>query len=337
MKKHLAYFFLLLLTACQTKPVHTKSSTLSAGGSAGAQSPQATVRTNPDGSPLENKNYIFEETDGENGKEPNQPMAGGVGPQSKNQNIKIGLILGPGSARAYAHIGVLQELQRQKIPIHAIVGVEFAAPMAALFAWKGFANDVEWQMFKMKDENLGSAGLLSTSSTSAQMDDIKDFMKTVFHGLKTDDLKKPFSCPSLNMSKNQMFMLSRGSLEQMLPYCMPYAPVFKPFSQSVAGVYDIKAMSDYLKSQGANHILLINVLGGSLYKKSNLQSESSAFVSWAELAAMYTKPGGGVDTVITLNLDGYGLNDMGLKREIKSKAVDLSAGQIKNFAERMGL
>jgi NTE family protein len=321
---------LVFLTACQSKPIHGRSSVPTS-------QTQTSSKNNPEGSPLENKNYIFEESDSESQKDSPESMAGGVGLQNKNQNLKIGLILGPGAAKTYAHIGVLQELQRQKIPIHAVVGVEFAAPMAALFAWKGLANDVEWQMFKLKEESFSNTRLLSNNSLPIQMGDIKDFIKTVFYGLKAEDLKKPFACPSLNMNKNQFFMLSRGQLEQMLPYCWPYAPLFKPYSQSVSGVNDVKAMADYLRAQGSNHILLINVLGGNLYKKSSLPTDSQTFVTWSEIATLYSKPGPAVDSVVTLNLDPYSLNDISLNREIKNKGADLSIAPLKNFAERMGL
>ena len=73
------------------------------------------------------------------------PMQMGVAP-------KIGLILGPGALRAYAHVGVVQEFAKQKMPIHAIAGIELGALVAAIYANKGQPYDVEWQMMKLKEE-----------------------------------------------------------------------------------------------------------------------------------------------------------------------------------------
>lgn len=331
-----AFLFIasFIFVGCQNKPVvQGRLNNQRPTSQTGSATPSTNIGDKNNESPLENKNYVFEESEPE-AADPNVPMAGGVPPGGgRNQNLKIGLILGPGAAKTYAHIGVLQELQKQKIPIHAVVGVEFAAPMAALFAWKGFANDVEWQMFKLKDEDISNQGLLS-GGKPADVSSLKDFMKNIFHGLRAEDLKKPFGCPSFNMSKGQNFILSRGSLEQMLPYCMPYLPVTKPFSQSISGLRDVNKMVTYLRSQGANYIVIVNVLGGSPNKKSS--SDLSANTSWAEIAYLYSEKNSGVDGVINLNLDNYGLGDFSMKREIKNKGTDLSAGPIKAMAERLG-
>ena len=47
---------------------------------------------------------------------------------------KIGLVLGGGGARGAAHIGVLRELERQRIPIDAIAGTSMGAIVGGLYA-----------------------------------------------------------------------------------------------------------------------------------------------------------------------------------------------------------
>ena len=47
---------------------------------------------------------------------------------------RIGLVLGGGGARGAAHIGVLQELERQRIPIDAIAGTSMGAIVGGLYA-----------------------------------------------------------------------------------------------------------------------------------------------------------------------------------------------------------
>jgi NTE family protein len=50
------------------------------------------------------------------------------------QRPRVGLVLGGGGARGIAHIGVLRELERQRIPIHAIVGTSMGAIVGGLYA-----------------------------------------------------------------------------------------------------------------------------------------------------------------------------------------------------------
>lgn len=46
---------------------------------------------------------------------------------------KIGLALGGGSARGFAHIGVLKILERENIPIDLIAGTSMGAVVGALY------------------------------------------------------------------------------------------------------------------------------------------------------------------------------------------------------------
>lgn len=47
---------------------------------------------------------------------------------------RIGLVLGGGGARGAAHIGVLKELERQRVPVDAIVGTSMGAIVGGLYA-----------------------------------------------------------------------------------------------------------------------------------------------------------------------------------------------------------
>lgn len=47
---------------------------------------------------------------------------------------RVGLVLGGGGARGVAHIGVLRELERQRIPIDVIVGTSMGSIVGGLYA-----------------------------------------------------------------------------------------------------------------------------------------------------------------------------------------------------------
>ena len=71
---------------------------------------------------------------------------------SAEKKRKIVLILGPGLAKSYAHLGVLQELEKEKIPVQAFVGLGWGAIMAA-FHLQGVSQGMfwaEWQMRKLQ-------------------------------------------------------------------------------------------------------------------------------------------------------------------------------------------
>jgi NTE family protein len=266
-----------------------------------------------------------------------QPVSTGPSPQPIPEMPKIGVILSGGGAKTYAHLGFLQELSQLRIPIHAIAGIEFASPMAALYANKELANEVEWQMFKIKDEEVLMRNLLGSSSKPAEISGLYGFIHTNFTNLRVEDFKLFFACPAYNMLKNQIYLMSRGPVEALLPYCWPYPPLFKPYRSNVAAVREIKMLADYLRSKGANFILFVNAMGGGQKKTYAKDVDSMENIAWTEIAGQYAKNQAGVDTVLSLETENYGIMDFDKRREIMQKGQDSASRALKILAKGWGL
>jgi NTE family protein len=63
--------------------------------------------------------------------------------QPEQQRPRIGLVLGGGGARGAAHIGVLKELERQRIPVDVIAGTSMGAIVGGLYASGMSAAELE--------------------------------------------------------------------------------------------------------------------------------------------------------------------------------------------------
>jgi len=68
------------------------------------------------------------------------------------QRPRVGLVLGGGGARGAAHIGVLRELERLQIPVHAIAGTSMGAIVGGLYAagkspdeLEELVNSLDWR------------------------------------------------------------------------------------------------------------------------------------------------------------------------------------------------
>jgi hypothetical protein len=75
--------------------------------------------------------------------EPTPPQQPAPAPAAPTQAPRVALIFGPGGARSYGSIGFLQELQKYRVPIKAVGGVEWGSVVGAFYALKGSINDVE--------------------------------------------------------------------------------------------------------------------------------------------------------------------------------------------------
>src|SRR5690349_21565171 len=64
-----------------------------------------------------------------------------MGETATSRGVRIGLVLSGGGLRGASHLGVLQELTAQQIPIDVIVGASAGAIVAAYFAAVGLTLD----------------------------------------------------------------------------------------------------------------------------------------------------------------------------------------------------
>ena len=254
-------------------------------------------------------------------------------PPTHFKEIRLGVVLGPGGAKTYGHIGVLKELQKRRIPIQMIAGVEWAALPAALFASKGYVNDVEWQMMKMKEADWFTPSLLS-SKKSVSMSEVHNDLDKIFAGARVETFKHQFVCPAWNMEKKQTYLMQKGALLQLLPFCLGFPPLFQPYQKNVAGLVDMKSVTDHMRSKGVNYILFVNVLDQApmLLVSDDLGSS----VAWSSAMSQYQKQRNGIDEVIGVNLKEFQLRDFSKKREIMNKSLDLAPKVIGPWAQKLG-
>lgn len=171
---------------------------------------------------------------------------------------RLALLLGPGGLRAYAHAGLLQELAKAKIPVYFVGGLEMGALPAALFALKGQPFEPEWQMMKLKEDDLIRKGLLSGSS-SLKSDHLSGPLRLLFGGAKAEDAKIANMCTSYSISKRQTFLMSRGPYSQMLQYCLPSPPLFETQGNG-ANPIALTQLAHAARQKGAQLLVYVDLL-----------------------------------------------------------------------------
>ena len=270
---------------------------------------------------------------------PNLPTDGSIGAAPVNPPpaiLKVAFIFGPGGARTYGVIGFLQEMQKHRIPVQAVGGVEWGSVAAAFYSLKGSLNDVEWQMSKVKSEDVIKKSLVS----GVQMNDVsalKSFLNDTISKFSAEQGKLPFACPAYNISKNQNYIMNKGPFTQLLPYCLAYPPLFKPHNSNISAIREVKILADYLRSQGANYVVLVNSLGApGVQKNITGQVETPQNLFWNEISGFYSKTMPGVDQIVNLELDGFTVFDFDRKRDIIQKGATSSAAWVQQFANRFG-
>ena len=68
---------------------------------------------------------------------------------SKKGDPRIALVLGGGSAKGFAHVGVIRVLEQEKIPIHMIVGTSVGSLIGGIYASNPDSFQLEWIAFRI--------------------------------------------------------------------------------------------------------------------------------------------------------------------------------------------
>lgn len=264
----------------------------------------------------------------------NQEVESATSSIAVGSSVKVGLILGPGALRTFAHVGFVQELAKQKVPVHAVTGFEMGALVAAIYAHKGQPFDVEWQMMKLKEDDLLNKGFISGELSMGDVKQLQGFIADTLQGGKMESSKLPFACPALNTDKNQTYMMSRGSYSQGLPYCLAFPPLFGPYQKNVASVFDVKAASDFLRSKGANYIVYVSVLQGGV--KANKVS-SEVHTLWSLVSHHLQKNLPGVDYTVSIPMAEYDIIDFSKRREMLQRGQKAGVQAADQLMKKLGL
>lgn len=300
LKSPLNLLLILTLAGCQIATKRPMSQSTSNGGT--SESSPIYTRPQPTTPPPTNNK---EETAAPN----SQPLAVGVTP-------KVGLILGPGALRAFAHVGVVQEFAKQKLPVQVVVGMEMGALVAAIYANKGQPYDVEWQMLKLKESDLIQKNLLSQNVKSGDVKSLHEFINLSLSSARAENSKIAFACPALQIEKQQVLMMNRGGFSEMLPYCLALPPLFKPNQANVAGVLSLKASIDYARSKGATYVIYVDLLSGSA-KINGADPETQ--IIWSLAADSLNRSEKGLDYVLHVPLKDFDLLDFNRRKEVIQK------------------
>lgn len=193
---------------------------------------------------------------------------------------KVGVIFGPGGAKTFAHIGVLQELEKYKIPVDVAVGLEWGAVVGALYSTHGQSHEVDWKMSQLPKFGFSSKTLFSNKMRTASTKEFNAFLEKVFQDVKIENAKIPFACPFIRGGSGRIALATKGATKNTLRTCWYYPPIFS-LNENMAAPFALAESVEFLKNKGAEFILLINVVE-SVDKKefANWSEDQWSWFSW---------------------------------------------------------
>ncbi|MEJ5306916.1 MAG: patatin-like phospholipase family protein [candidate division WOR-3 bacterium] len=171
----------------------------------------------------------------------------------KNKKPKIGLALGSGAAKGYAHIGVLKVLEELKIKPDVIAGTSMGALVGVLYASGYLAKDIEdlanridkKEVKKLFKITFDGAGLVNGEILNRYIDSLLPV--DTF-----DKLKIPFGCVACNIIDGRELNFTKGFLRDAVRA-----------SISIPGIITPKMLKNYALVDGG----LVNPVPVSLCRR----------------------------------------------------------------------
>ncbi len=140
----------------------------------------------------------------------------------------IALVLGSGGARGLAHIGVIEEFEKQGFEINSVAGTSMGALIGGLYAMDKLQDYKEWSLtldkvdvFNLIDFTFSSQGLIKA-------DRVINKMKTFIADKNIEDLKIPFSAVATDITNEKEVVFTTGSIYEAVRASIAIPTVFTP-------------------------------------------------------------------------------------------------------------
>ena len=127
----------------------------------------------------------------------------------------VGIVLGGGGTRGWAHLGALRAIREQKIPIDMIGGTSVGAIVGACYAIHESYDDAYDRFSKIAFESSHSISWRNITWPAISLFDAKNFTQSqmdAFHQIKIEDLWLPYFCISCNLATNNEDIHRHGVL-----------------------------------------------------------------------------------------------------------------------------
>ena len=234
------------------------------------------------------------------------PPDGSAPPPGAQKRPRIGLVLGGGSARGFAHIGVIEWLEEHHIPVDCVAGTSMGGLMAGLYAMGQSPQDIrriiaetDWdeafrgepaydQLILRRQEdkrafpNRISVGLKGGLNFASGLDPAHPIglllsrVSLPYSTVKSfDDLPIPFRCVATDIVAGKSVTLKDGPPAEALRATMAIPGIFTPVQRGKMLLVDggiLKNLpTDAVKEMGADIIIAVDV-GGPMANRKELNS-----------------------------------------------------------------
>jgi len=127
----------------------------------------------------------------------------------KAQRPVLGLVLGAGGARGFAHVGVIKALEEAGLEADVVVGTSSGALVASFYAGGMNARTLETLALELEDNEIFDFTLFGPSAVEGER--LQDYVNRILNGRLIEALGKPFAAVAAERDSGRMTVFNRGN------------------------------------------------------------------------------------------------------------------------------
>ena len=191
----------------------------------------------------------------------------------RRQNIrkKIGLALGSGSARGWAHIGAIRALRDAGIQLDYVAGTSIGALVGAVYA-SGDIDSLEEVVLKFDWKRIAHFfDVVFPKSGLIDGNKVADFVRTHVKEINIEELPVPFSAISTNLATGKEVVIQEGDIIEAVRASISVPGIFTPVRKNGTILVDGGLVNpvpvNVVRQMGADFVIAIDLNHDIVRKK----------------------------------------------------------------------
>jgi len=176
---------------------------------------------------------------------------------------KLGLALGGGAARGFAHIGVIQVLEENGIKPDLVVGTSAGSLVAAFYATGKTGAQLQWLADTMDESQFTDWSVPFMSRGMLRGEALGRYVNSQLNGAKIEDMKMPLGIVATDLRTGEGILFRRGDIATAVRASSAVPSVFEPVRIGNKDYVDGGLVSPvpvrYARQMGADIIIAVDI------------------------------------------------------------------------------
>lgn len=180
---------------------------------------------------------------------------------AKPAPVKVGIALGGGAAKGFAHIGVIKMLEANGIQPVVVSGTSAGSVVGALYASGMDAYAMQEKAFALDESKIRDVSLFSGGVVKGQK--LQDYVNALVGGRSLEKMKKPFAVVATRLENGERTVFVRGNTGQAVRASSSIPGVFEAVAIGKAHYVDGGVVSpvpvDAARELGAEFVIAVDI------------------------------------------------------------------------------